>query len=750
MITPPDASPKQTFQEGLARLLRMTRKELNESLRDRRTVITLLLMPVLLYPLLGIAFRQVLAGYSVEEVPPNYKIAFVSGEEYRSLVVRYLEAGKKALLARHGQKDLPASTKEEPEGPPHLAPLPLIIPLEAEDVDEAVRLGQVDAGVRLRPPGPFRADPRRPLAADFTVIYRKDTTKGRECAAYLERLCAEANALFLRSQLRFVMPGSQQRADPVRMRIEILQDVQSIDTGLLPNLIPLILVLMTITGAVYPSIDLTAGERERGTLEVLVAAPIPRLGVLFAKYLAVLTVAMLTALVNLLAMTITLYATGLGKTLFGTSLTLGTLLQVFALLLLFAAFFSAVLLAITSFARSFKEAQAYLIPLMLLSLTPGIIALVPGWKLNGFPVVVPLLNIVLLTRDLFDGRAALGPALLVVCFTLLYALAALGLAARIFGADAVLNSEQSGWADVFRRPSDQVATPQPSSALLCLALLFPCFFLLNNTVTLMAGWPLGLKMVISGLASVILFVGLPLLTCWLGNIKVASAFRLQPGSARPLLKASGASLLLGLGLWPFTHELLLFLRWVGVTTLPSTLLDRVGLALDTWRTFSPAFVVLMVAVVPAVTEELFFRGFFFSGFLRSPRWRMAPSAIRNPQSTIRRAILLSAALFALFHILVSGFLAVERLPGSFLLGLLLGWICYLSGSVYPGMVLHIVHNSVLVLLGYYQDWLAERGWLGSGADHLPLGLLLGAGLLSAAGLAWLAWSASRPTSEPEA
>ena len=73
-------------------------------------------------------------------------------------------------------------------------------------------------------------------------------------------------------------------------------------------------------GAVYPAIDLTAGERERGTLEMLIAAPVPRLGLLLAKYAAVLTVALLTALVNLAAMTITVHSTGLAASLFGAGI----------------------------------------------------------------------------------------------------------------------------------------------------------------------------------------------------------------------------------------------------------------------------------------------------------------------------------------------------------------------------------------------------------------------------------------------
>src|SRR5262249_40844712 len=150
----------------------------------------------------------------------------------------------------------------------------------------------------------------------------------------------------------------------------------------LSALVPLILILMTITGAVYPAIDLTAGERERGTLEILVAAPVPRLGLLLAKYVSVVTIAVLTGLVNLTAMVITLSIIPLD--IFEHSLTFEIVLEVFGLLVLFAAFFSAVLLCLTSFARSFKEAQAYLIPLMLLSLGPGLIGMMPGLKLSDW------------------------------------------------------------------------------------------------------------------------------------------------------------------------------------------------------------------------------------------------------------------------------------------------------------------------------------------------------------------------------
>src|SRR4029079_18119674 len=108
-----------------------------------------------------------------------------------------------------------------------------------------------------------------------------------------------------------------QRPTPLQVESVPLRDPAEIQNQMLSAIIPVVLILMTITGAVYPAIDLTAGERERGTLEMLVAAPVPRLGLLFAKYVAVVSVALLTAAVNCGAMTITVFSIGLGKQLFG-------------------------------------------------------------------------------------------------------------------------------------------------------------------------------------------------------------------------------------------------------------------------------------------------------------------------------------------------------------------------------------------------------------------------------------------------
>jgi ABC-2 type transport system permease protein/sodium transport system permease protein len=721
-----DATP--SYAPGLGRLWRLTRKELSESLRDRRTLGTLVLMPVLLYPVLAIAFMQLYQSSRVERARPGYRLGFVSHEEAASLL-RWWSDGRIHMLRRHAA----SANKAEPPAPAdYLKPMPELEPVLALELEEAVSADQIDVGVRLRPPGGFTPNPRRQLFIECDLVYREGSAKGREAVRHLEILTADANAWLVSRGLRALR--IPQRGDPVRVHARELPDTTTKKSSIMPVLVPLILILMTMTGAVYPAIDLTAGERERGTLEVLVAAPVPRLLLLLAKYAAVFTVAMLTAVVNLGSMTLTLRATGIQKALFGTQLGGLVLIQIFALLLLFAAFFSAVVLTLTSFARSFKEAQAYLIPLMLLCLTPGVMALMPGLSLNGPLAVVPLLNIVLLARDLLAGTATLSVAVVVVATTLVYALAAVSVAARFFGAEAVLSSDVSGWSDLFRRPS----TPQPAAdatlALVCLALMFQCYFLVMMGMAQVAGLSATTKLGVAALVSIVLFVGFPLAFGWLGRVRLADAFCWRV----PSWQACTVAVLLGACLWPLVHEVIRLERLVGIGGLSGMSQqhqEKITEMIEQWRQHSPLLIVAVMALVPAVVEELFFRGFLFTALLGNG-------------ARPGRAVLASAALFAAFHLLVGTKLTVERFVPSFLLGVVLGWLCLKSGSIVPGMILHALHNGLLVLMGYYQPLLAERGWVPAADERLPAWLLGAAAAGTAVGVVWV-WGMGRRGEERE-
>lgn len=652
----------------LRRFWRLTRKELREILRDRRTILTLVLMPLLLYPVLSVAFQQLFLASSSGTTARQYVLGFVNEQEWKEFEL-FLERGLQRL-----SRELQREKNNTPLPPPQLR----VYQLAAHELEEAVRDRSINLGIRMRPRRQTPLDAQQ-FARDWDVFYLETSETDREALEYIRSRIAVSNAVFLADRLR--ESGVVQRSDPMRLVPEGVRDLDAKRPFSLAALIPLILILMTITGAVYPAIDLTAGERERGTLEVLVAAPLPRFSLLAAKYVAVLTVALLTALVNLTMMTVTILVSGLGPALFGPAgISAVTVAEVFGLLLLFAAFFSAVLLTLTSFARSFKEAQAYLIPLMLVSLGPGMLGMMPGLKLNGLLAVAPLINIVLLARDLFIGNAQPGLAVVVVASTLLYALTALALAARVFGAEAVLYSSQSGWADLFRRPPMPDPAPSIGSALFCLALSFPSMFFVNYSLALF--WPnsIAVRMLGGALALAVVFGAAPLLIAYLGHITTKSAFAL----VRPSLLSLFGAILLGGGLWPFLYQFVLFLRAHGWTVLQPEHLERGKELLQQWRALSPIVLVATIAIVPAIFEELFFRGFLYSGL----RTRLSTSA----------AVLSSGLLFGSFHLLVTDALAFERFLPSLLLGLVLGAVRAASGSIVPGMILHACHNSISVII----------------------------------------------------
>jgi ABC-2 type transport system permease protein/sodium transport system permease protein len=674
-------------------VLRFTRKELRESLRDRRTLFTLVLMPLLLYPLLAIGFQKFLPR-DEQDGEIVYALG-VSSEQEGMQINELLQMGSRALAAERRTRAL--------EG--HGESVKLFY---GDDLIESLVHGGINLGLRRRSAAEHSPPNALEPLHEYEFLVLEGSARSEEARAYVQARFDALNRLYFQSRFSRAV-GQPQPAQVGGVLVPVANPNRK-EGSLLATLVPLILILMTITGAVYPAIDLTAGERERGTLEVLMAAPVPRVGLLAAKYLAVLTVALLTALANLGMMIATLLATGLGPLLFGPKgLTVGFVLGTLGLLLLFALFFAAVLLAVCSFARSFKEAQAYLIPVMLASIAPGMLALTPGLKLDGALAVTPLVNVALLGRDLFEGDATLAAAAVVVGSTLLYAAAALALAARLFGAEAVLYSDQTGWADLFRRPAELAERPGLTGALLCLALLFPALFLLQGTAAQQETLSIELRLFLMSVGGAALFAGAPLLATW-GRARMTSAFALRPPS---LLSVLGA-LLLGASLWPFETQWALWLRAMGVDR-GAGLSAALRPLLESWRGQAVLFVSL--AVIAPLVEEWFFRGYLYSA-LRTI-WRPAATVVG------------SGLLFGLFHLLALDGLAWERLPATTALGLLLGWVRLRTGSVWPCMLLHMAHNGVLTLLTLHADWFAAlesqaalAPWLAAGAAGVGVGGLL--------------------------
>ncbi len=713
------------------RLARLARKELRETLRDRRTILTLVLMPVLVYPLLSVGFRQIFmsaassmlpsdANSSVMSDPSNeVRVVLATERERRLLEVAFAEAQLWLDRDAQGTKEGRPTSSKEPK-------LSMIATDLADDLKAALNEGRADVGIQVERPAEGGAAGQGTLK--FSIYFRPKSSHSRELALYIERRLQVWNEAQARKQLASAGIAS---APPAAWSVFEVDEAGT-DSLSLASLIPLVLILMTITGAVYPSIDLTAGERERGTLEALMAAPVPRVQLLLAKYIAVLTVALMTAIVNLGAMLTTIYGAGLQHLVFGAKgLSWHAIGQVLLLLLLFAAFFSALLLALTSFARSFKEAQAYLIPLMLVSLAPGFLTIMPNLEMNASWSITPLANIALLARDVLQDKVQMREATLAVFSSVLYAMAALGIAAKVFGSDSILYGSTASWGDLLRKPDKLPVTASIVGALLGLALMFPFQVMLKGILLGdAANMSLAKIIQISGIMTVILYGLFPIVLARLQHVPVRTGFQLRTFPVAGLV----AAVLLGCAMWPWCHELVVLLDQLGFAPIETSRLEQVRAKLAELQLVSPVLLVVCFGVIPGICEEWFFRGFLQGAFVR-----------RLPSGW---GVVAAAVAFGLFHVLSEEQLTLVRLLPSTLMGLVLGLLCWRTGSVLPGMLLHVTHNSLLVLAARHQEKVGH--WVAGPLDvspdklvHLPWTWLATSAVMVTIGLV-LCWTMSPP------
>jgi len=580
---------------------------------------------------------------------------------------------------------------------------------------DIVQTSDVSLGVRFDFPQSPPAD--RWYQGAITIV-QPNTEMGDKAAAYFKQQVDRINQEEIASVLR---ARGLPDAPPIAVNpIMIATDDQgppATKSFSLASLIPLILVLMTVTGAVYPAIDLTAGERERGTLETLMAAPVPRLSILLAKFFAVWTVAIFTALLNLIGMAITVWTFQFESILLGSGgFSFPVIIKIFGLLVLFAAFFSAVMLAVTSFARSFKEAQAYLIPIILLSMGPGLLAMNPNLALNGVWAIVPMVNVLLLGRDVISQQVQLLPACFAVGSTLLYALLAIRFAAQRFGADNILYANQGSLSDLIARPRVTQKYFPTSAATLTLLLLFPLNLVAIGALGRLAK-PLAddytLFVMLMAVFTIVSFFALPCLIGWQQRVDFKSAFAARWPKFRFVVPA----MLLGLCMWPLLA--ILVDCWYEFTGLlvgeeaakarQETLLELTQGQVKKFRQLSPIVVALAFSIIPAFCEEWFFRGMVMQTWLKA-----------KLNASPWKAIVFSAVMFGFFHVLSNSAISLDRLIPTTLMGVLLGYVCYRSNSIWPSTILHSLHNACLVFLGYYQPQLSQLSWFPSEGESVPL------------------------------
>lgn len=644
------------------------RKELLETLRDRRTLAIMIVVPVLLYPALLVLTEQ-LALFGLQRLEAEAIPVSVSGGEWPEM--------EEFLAGRAGLE---------------VARLP-------DDRDPGAELRQDRTRAVLEVLSD-RTPPR------VNILYDGADERSRRARSVVGEVLQQ-----FRDSL--VVQGlAREGVEPALLRPVALADSSvalpsELGGYTLGRFLPMLLVFMTLLGAFYPAIDLAAGEKERGTLEALLTVPVPAGNLVAGKFMAVATVGTMAAALNLASMLLT-FRTGLFR--FGDlaagdiGISASTVAVIFLAIVPLAVLFGALFLGIAVRSRSFKEAQNSLTPVYLGVLIPSLLPVLPGMELTAALAVIPVAGTTLLIRDALAGGVQFAEAVMALSSTVGWAALALYLAARSFGSEGVLfgvagerrveDDELDAEMEEPVRPAGPLPTPVQAG-----------FFIAGVAVLFFYGgriFPAVFGEAGLMVAQVTLLLVPALVFVALGRFDIPRTLSLSLPTRRQL--GGGALVILG-GL-----PVAWLIAWGQsfVLPLPEGFLEAMTELLSAQGVGRVLWLLLLVAVTPAICEELVFRGVLMGG---------------TRELGMRRAVTLNALVFGAFHL---SFESAFRFLPTVWLGLLLGFVVWTTRSIWVGMLMHFLNNGIIVLLSavpFLRDRLGEQG---SPPPLLlvPVGLLL--------------------------
>jgi len=389
-------------------------KEMREVLRDRKTLIFMVVLPTLVVPVLM-----------------NVMIGFIVKAEKKAQT-------ETLTFAIFGAEHLPdlANAFSEEKGFEKKD-----IPQEA--IASAIEEDKIKFGLVIPQTAPEQFERGEQVAVQFYYNNASVTSKVKNRASKVIREFGERCRSERLAGLGLGTPQEQEHLlNPITIEEHNTADMREVLGERVGGILPYMFIIFCFMGAMYPAIDLGAGEKERGTLETLLLAPIRRYQIVLGKFFVIFTTGVTAALLCLTSFGVMLAVKGqeitgeLGEII--ASVSVVDLVLIAAMLIPTAAMFAALLLSISIYAKSFKEASAYCGPLNFLVIMPAFIAMLPMVKLDWYWAMVPITNISLAIKELIKGTMNYGMLTAILGSSVVIAGALLFFCSRWFEREAVL------------------------------------------------------------------------------------------------------------------------------------------------------------------------------------------------------------------------------------------------------------------------------------------------------------------------
>jgi sodium transport system permease protein len=394
----------------LSRVGIVFRKEMLEAIRDRRTIISTIVIPIIIFPVIFVSF----GGFA--------KVIMATAQSERSKV---------AIIGAEHSPELAARVRSS-------AGFEIV---DGANFQERVTEKKLRAVLEIPPNFNQPAGTNSPPRA--TIYFHAGEFRSQNALRNLQKILRDYRDDVVAKSLG-EHGVSSAILNPFEVKEQNTAPPKKVAANLLGGLIPYLIIFLTFAGCIAPALDLTVGEKERGTMETILASPIGRTELVLGKFLVVVTISSATTIMALLSNAMTLFI----PTLIMRDLTKGTsmpldvslvgVIGIFIMVAPLAVTFAAGQIAIATCAGNFREAQSYMSPLMIVVLLPAVAALLPGFDITMKLAWVPILNVCLISREILSGTFHWELIGIVFLSSCIYAAAALTAAVSVFKSETVL------------------------------------------------------------------------------------------------------------------------------------------------------------------------------------------------------------------------------------------------------------------------------------------------------------------------
>ncbi len=413
-----------------SQIITIFKKEITDTIRDRRSLMAMIIIPALLMPLLIVGGAKFI-DYQIKKAQKQTVKIAISGENFSPDLAQIIKKQEKVEIIKTDPSTGSIYPPQASSG-------------QADTLKQAIDKEQIDAALII--PENFSEKIDKMKTAEITIITKSTLEKSSIATQKISAALAEFNKQTREQRFIKLKINSDTLNEAIAVPEDIATKKEKGGFGL-GFILPFLIVIWSITGGQNTAVDASAGEKERKTLEALLLTPVKRFDIVMGKFLAVATASITSTAIALASLYITIVRIGFGPMaqgaptaqLFDFSIDPKALLLLFAVSILVVFVFSAIMLSIAIFAKSFKEAQNYLGPLYIIIILPlSFMNTAIGMKPDLWLFAIPALNAVLLFKEILIGNHIFSHIAVTIVSLAAFSLIALFAASKIYSKESVL------------------------------------------------------------------------------------------------------------------------------------------------------------------------------------------------------------------------------------------------------------------------------------------------------------------------